>query len=88
MKNIRMMAIVTVDSELEMERISLEMEQKAESDKVKALEFNEVCRLALDEWEWDNSKERRSLMEWLRNPANFDDVNYSDIYKDVYGFRP
>lgn len=26
--------------------------------------------------------------EWLADPANYDDENYSDIYKDLYGFRP
>lgn len=26
--------------------------------------------------------------EWLCDPRNRDDVNYSDIYKDLYGVRP
>ena len=32
--------------------------------------------------------EERKLREWLRNPANWDDPCYSDIYKDVHGVRP
>lgn len=29
-----------------------------------------------------------ALVEWLSDPENEDDEEYSDIYKDVYGFRP
>ena len=29
-----------------------------------------------------------ALADWLANPENFDDENYSDIFKDLYGFRP
>lgn len=29
-----------------------------------------------------------ALEEWLTDPSNVDDEEYSDIYKDVYGFRP
>lgn len=29
-----------------------------------------------------------ALEEWLADPSNVDDEEYSDIYKDVYGFRP
>lgn len=28
------------------------------------------------------------LMAWLSDPANRSDINYSDIYKDVFGVRP
>lgn len=28
------------------------------------------------------------LRRWLADPANRHDECYSDIYKDVYGFRP
>lgn len=28
------------------------------------------------------------LVDWLANPVNWQDENYSDIFKDVYGFRP
>ena len=28
------------------------------------------------------------LRAWLRDPANYADPLYSDIYKDVYGVRP
>ena len=30
----------------------------------------------------------RELVAWLNNPANADDPEYSDVFKDVYGFRP
>lgn len=29
-----------------------------------------------------------ALSAWLRDPANWGDPLYSDIYKDVYGVRP
>lgn len=32
--------------------------------------------------------ERRAIDEYLSNPANYDDPDYSDVYKDVYGVRP
>lgn len=28
------------------------------------------------------------LVEWLADPANADSPEYSDVFKDVYGFRP
>jgi hypothetical protein len=31
---------------------------------------------------------RAKLAAWLRDPANFADPLYSDIYKDVHGVRP
>lgn len=31
---------------------------------------------------------RSETVAWLADPANWDDPNFSDIYKDVYGFRP
>ena len=30
----------------------------------------------------------RKALEWLADPANYSDPNYSDIYKDVHGIRP
>ena len=30
----------------------------------------------------------RSLREWLADPANRTKPEYSDIFKDVHGFRP
>lgn len=30
----------------------------------------------------------KALREWLADPANYSDPNYSDIYKDVHGIRP
>lgn len=32
--------------------------------------------------------EHAKLAAWLRDPANFADPLYSDIYKDVHGVRP
>ena len=29
-----------------------------------------------------------ALVEWLADPSNEDDIEYSDIFKDVYGYRP
>jgi len=29
-----------------------------------------------------------ALEQWLSDPSNRDDEEYSDIFKDVYGFRP
>lgn len=29
-----------------------------------------------------------ALEQWLADPSNRDDEEYSDIFKDVYGFRP
>lgn len=31
---------------------------------------------------------RASLRAWLADPANADSPEYSDIFKDVHGFRP
>lgn len=38
--------------------------------------------------EWERSAERKRLKEWLNNPANWDSEEYSDIHKEVYGYRP
>ena len=40
----------------------------------------EAERLALEE--------ERKILRWLADPANRADPLYSDIYKDVHGFRP
>lgn len=49
------------------------------------------------EWDRENNPnsnrnkaraERRAIHEYLSNPANYSDPEYSDIYKDVYGVRP
>lgn len=40
----------------------------------------EAERLALEE--------ERKILRWLADPANRVDPLYSDIYKDVHGFRP
>lgn len=31
---------------------------------------------------------REEALDWLSDPANYDDENYSDIFKDVFGSRP
>ena len=33
-------------------------------------------------------EEEMELLRWLADPANHSDPLYSDIYKDVHGFRP
>jgi hypothetical protein len=33
-------------------------------------------------------EEERKILRWLADPANRVDPLYSDIYKDVHGFRP
>jgi len=33
-------------------------------------------------------EEERKILRWLADPANRADPLYSDIYKDVHGFRP
>lgn len=40
----------------------------------------EAERLALEE--------ERKILRWLADPTNRADPLYSDIYKDVHGFRP
>ena len=41
-----------------------------------------------EEEQWRNSEAYQNALEWLADPTNRSDENYSDIYKDVYGFRP
>lgn len=41
-----------------------------------------------EEEQWRNSEAYQNALEWLADPANRSDENYSDIYKDVYGVRP
>lgn len=38
--------------------------------------------------ELEEDRRDREVREWLADPANWDDPNFSDIYKDVYGYRP
>ena len=38
--------------------------------------------------ELEEARREEETRAWLANPANWDDPNFSDIYKDVYGFRP
>lgn len=40
------------------------------------------------QWEQEHSDWEEKAIAWLDDPANWDDENYSDIYKDVYGVRP
>lgn len=56
----------------------------------------EGCRITMTEetaqaWEREQELyawENRGRLEWLRNPANFSDEIYSDLFKDEFGFRP
>lgn len=41
-----------------------------------------------EEEQWRNSDDYARLLAWLEDPANWGDPEYSDIYKDVHGFRP
>lgn len=41
-----------------------------------------------EEEQWQNSDAYAKAVEWLADPANREHENYSDIHKDVYGFRP
>lgn len=53
---------------------------------VKCLEiedWGERQRRRLEEEAWE-----RETFAWLNDPRNRNDVNYSDIYKDLYGVRP
>ena len=44
----------------------------------------------LDEWQAEAREEEidRELRAWLDTPEAKNDINYSDIFKDVYGYRP
>lgn len=44
--------------------------------------------LALAEQEMNDRAIEEELIAWLSDPANRDDEEYSDVFKDVYGFRP
>lgn len=46
-------------------------------------DWGERKRRQLEQEQWE-----RETMAWLCDPRNRDDVNYSDIYKDLYGVRP
>lgn len=46
----------------------------------------EEARWAEQRARWEEQLPR--LYAWLNDPANYGDINYSDIYKDVYGYRP
>ena len=56
-----------------------------EFDAVKSIYFD--CSDAIEE-AWRDSEDCARLKKWLADPANRNDINYSDIYKDVYGHRP
>ena len=47
-----------------------------------------LAEVARAEARRQEAAERAKLAAWLRDPANFADPLYSDIYKDVYGVRP
>ena len=49
-------------------------------------EINEECE-RIRRIREEEARERE-LVAWLADEANWEDPNFSDIYKDVYGFRP
>ena len=38
--------------------------------------------------EEEDERIRKENEAWLADPANYNDINYSDIFKDTYGVRP
>ena len=40
------------------------------------------------QWEQEHPDWEDKTIAWLSDPANYEDENYSDIYKEVYGVRP
>lgn len=55
-------------------------------NNVECMEIEDMAEKAKrlqEEAEWE-----AWASEWLADPANQDDPNYSDIFKDLYGFRP
>lgn len=68
------------------EMVVMPWEEETAVDNIKTVEE------AVEWWEEEERWERETR-EWLRNhsgnPADPNyDINYSDIYKDLYGFRP
>lgn len=83
MKNTRMMVVVTVNAEMDMMR----------NDDIIIAQLEEAERRA-HYWDYENAYDpeyeawEAETIAWLRDPKNFDDINYSDIFKELYGVRP
>ena len=52
-----------------------------------AYEYLDYAEERYDEL-YRETPEYKETLAWLANPANLSDINYSDIYKDIYGVRP
>lgn len=90
------------ERELEEERERIEREREAQRKEryaeIKAkYNANGFYALTREEFnfmydyedeQWRNSDSYARTLAWLEDPANWDDPCYSDIYKDVHGFRP
>lgn len=81
------------ERELESERAERYAEIKAKyqaelygGDPITSEEF--FFMYDYEEEQWCNSDAYAENVAWLHDPANYDDINYSDIFKDVYGYRP
>lgn len=87
------------ERELEAERVARYEAIRAKYDALKA-EFG--CNIPYElfssdeywfmrdyeEEQWRNSDAYAESVAWLHDPANYDSEIYSDVFKDVYGFRP
>lgn len=86
------------ERELEAERAERYAEIKAKYDAARAdRNVYEWDVLTSEEYwfmrdyedeQWRNSDAYAKTLAWLDDPANWDDPEFSDIYKDVYGYRP
>lgn len=61
--------------------------------KVSDEDFDKIRNIYLGtadkiEHAWRESEACAELKKWLADPANRDSECYSDIHKDVYGYRP
>lgn len=57
-----------------------------EKSVFEALKY-ELCLHSLEEYKADEEW-RSETIAWLATPEAKEDVNYSDIFKEVYGVRP
>lgn len=62
---------------------AIEADLAADMDEVIDLEA-----LAEAQREMEDRAIEEELLAWLRDPTNADSEEYSDIFKEVYGFRP
>ena len=62
---------------------------KRNAEGINSLTYEEFSFMYdYEEEQWRNSEEYAKTVAWLHTPEAKEDINYSDIYKDVYGFRP